>query len=591
MEKLKLNWNLDELEGDFEKERKDILDHVENFSKKWKNRGDYLENPGILKSALDEYGEVSSKISGKEYYYFWLKNKLDQNNSEIKARFLDTENFSKNIENEISFFVLNISKIPIEKQNEFLSYEGLEEYRNFIRRIFETAKYKLSEKEEKIMNLKSTGSYSMWKNMLSSFLSNEEVEVLDENEEVSTKNFSELFGLICSKNKKVRDSAAKELNKIFEKHLDSAEAEINAVLLDKKINDELRYYERPDKSRHVSDDIESETVDSLIESVSEKFHLSKKFYELKSKLLGLEKLQYHERNVPYGEIKEEYNYEDSLELIYNTFKNLDEDFAYILRKFSEQGKIDVYPKKGKSSGAFCVCMSKYHPVYVLLNHTNKLSDVTTIAHEFGHAINDELMKKQNSLNFGTPLSTAEVASTFLEDFVIEELMKKADEETKLVLMMEKLNSDISSIMRQISCYIFEQELHKKFREKNYLSKKEIGTLFKKHMKNYMGDFVEQSEGSENWWVYWGHIRRYFYNYSYASGLIISKSLQKKVKENPKFIKEVKEFFSTGLSKPPKEIFLEMGIDISKKEFWQEGINEIENLLDKTEKLAKKLEKI
>jgi len=107
----------------------------------------------------------------------------------------------------------------------------------------------------------------------------------------------------------------------------------------------------------------------------------------------------------------------------------------------------------------------------------------------------------------------------------------------------------------------------------------------------MGKNVEQSEGSENWWVYWSHIRSYFYNYSYASGLLISKSMQNAVKKDKKFIKKVKGFLSAGTSKSPKDIFREMGIDISKKEFWNQGLDEVDSLLRETEKLARKLGKI
>ena len=157
--------------------------------------------------------------------------------------------------------------------------------------------------------------------------------------------------------------------------------------------------------------------------------------------------------------------------------------------------------------------------------------------------------------------------------------------------MTKLNSDVSTVFRQVACYKFEQDLHKDFREKGYLSKEEIGSLFQKNMAAYMGDAVEQSEGSENWWVYWSHIRRFFYVYSYASGLLISKSLQKSVRDNPEFINEVKEFLSTGLSDSPNNIFEKCRIDIADKSFWNTGINEVEELLDETEKLAKKLGKV
>jgi oligoendopeptidase F len=158
-------------------------------------------------------------------------------------------------------------------------------------------------------------------------------------------------------------------------------------------------------------------------------------------------------------------------------------------------------------------------------------------------------------------------------------------------MMMRLNDEVSTIFRQVACYRFEQELHDHFGQKGYLSKEEIGKLFQKHMASYMGDSVEQSPGSENWWVYWGHIRSFFYVYSYASGLLISKSLQNSVKKEPRFIEKVKEFLSAGLSDSPKNIFLRLGINITDKGFWNKGIEEVETLLSETIHLAVKLGKI
>jgi oligoendopeptidase F len=593
------DWNLkpffdDTNDPKIEEKRKEWSRKTEDFILKWKGRTDYLKDPKILKEALDDYEEWKRLFGAEadEFYYFWLKSQQDQNDSEIKARFNQVEEFSKKIENDMKFFTLNISKIPKKEQGKFLESPELKKYKHFLEKAFAQAKYNLSEKEEKIMNLKSIGAYSSWVKMLSGFLSKEERQVLDEKERESVKTFSDLLNLLESEKKEVRDTAAKAFNEILEKYADVAESEINAVLLDKKLDDELRGFQRPDKSRHIADDIDSKIIDSLIEAVSEKFSVSRRYYELKSKLLGIPKLEYHERNVKYGSLEKDYPYEDSLNLIHQVFNKLDKEFAEILESLNDNGNIDVYPKKDKKHGAFCVHFLKSQPTYLMLNHTNQLKDVLTIAHELGHAINSELMKeKQNSLNFDTTPATAEVASTFMEDFVLQELLKEADDQTRLVLLMQKLNDDISTIVRQIACYKFEQELHAQFREKGYLSKEEIGKLFQKHMEAYMGDYVEQSEGSENWWIHWSHIRTYFYNYSYASGLLISKALQTRVKSDPKFIESVKLFLSAGTSKSPKDIFLETGIDITKKEFWEEGLKEVENLLNEVETLAKKLGKI
>jgi len=592
-------WNLtrlfeNDVDPQIEEKRKFIEQKSYEFINKWKNRSDYLKEPSVLKRALDEYEAWNRDYGtdGDEGYYFMLRSQQDQTDPTLKARYNRIEEFGHKIQNDIQFFHLTIGKIPLEEQNQFLEYGGLKPYRHFLERLFTESRYMLSEPEERILNLKSPTSYFNWVKMTSGFLSKEERRVLSEDGKKSMKTFSEIMSLMNSKTKKVRDSAAKGFNHIMSTHVEVAEAELNSILANKKVDDELRTMDRPDLGRHVSDDIESEIVDSLLDAVSARFSLSSHYYELKARLMGVKKLKYHERNVEFGDVVKRYPFKKSVRIIERVLGNLDSEFLEIFMEFLNCGQIDVYPRKGKASGAFCAHHLISQPTFILINHTGKLYDVLTLAHELGHGINNELMrKKQNALNFGAPLSTAEVASTFLEDFVLQELLREADDELRLALMINKLNDDASTIFRQVACYRFEQDLHREFRQKGYLSKNEIGSLFCSHMSAYMGEFVEQSPGSENWWVYWGHIRSFFYVYSYASGLLISKSLQNSVKENPFFITKVKDFLSSGSSDSPSAIFKKLGIDIADKRFWEKGLNEIENLLHETTLLARKLGKL
>jgi oligoendopeptidase F len=592
-------WNLSTLflsddDPAIEKNRKTVEQKNYAFIKKWKGRKDYLKEPEVLRKALGEYEVLKRDFGtdGNAGYYFWLRTQIDRNNPELKAKYNKLEEFSRKIQNDIQFFELRIAKIPKSLQASFLRYQGLRKYRHFLERIFAEAKYLLSESEEKIMNLKSTTSYGNWVRMTSDFLAKEEARVLLEDGSLAVKTLPEISSLTNNKKKKVRDTAALALNAILDKHVDVAEVELNSILANKKVDDELRNISRPDLPRHISDDIESEVVDALIKSVSARFHVPAKYYRLKAKLLGVKRLRYHERNVDVGEMDIKYSYTDSIRLVQKVFERLDSTFAGIFTSFRENGQFDVHPRKGKGGGAFCVHHLITQPTYILLNHTDKLRDVLTLAHELGHGINNELIReKQHSLYFGTPTSTAEVASTFMEDFVLQEILRGSDDEVKFSLMIMKLNDEISTIFRQVACYTFEQELHDEFRKKGYLSKQDIGDIFRKNMAAYMGDYVEQSKGSENWWVYWSHIRYFFYVYSYASGLLISKSLQHSVKQDPGFISNVKEFLSAGLSDSPKNIFGKLGINIADKTFWDNGLDEIEKLLDETTALAKKLGKI
>jgi len=555
------------------------------FINRWKEQEDYLVDPIVLKTALNEYEDLMAKYSGggEVGFYFALRNCLNQNDPKLKAKDNKITDLTVKIGNELEFFTNRLSKVSDIKQKEFISSPYLKEYKHFLETLFLEAKHLLSESEEKVVNLMSGTAYSNWIKMTSDFLSKEER---------NGKSFSEIYNLIGDRKKAVRDSANKAFNEIISKHSDVAEAEINSILQSKKVNDELRGYKRPDTSRHISDDIDTKTIDALLFAVESRYDISKRYYRLKAGLFKVKKLKYHERNVDYGEIKKKFSFDESVQLAGKSLEKLDGDFYQIFTDMLRKGCIDVYPKKGKESSEFCINWLKEQPAYILLNHSGMISDVTTLTHEMGHAINDEMVKKkQNFLNMFTPVSTAEVASTFMQDFVLEELSKGITDKEKLTLSMIRLNDAVSSVIRQVACYKFELELHEKFRSQGYLSKQEIGSIFQKHMQSYMGEFVEQSKGSENWWIPWSHIRRFFYVYSYASGNLISQYMRNQIKKDPRYIDKVKEFLSAGSSCAPKEIFARLGINIEDKNFWLEGLKEIDELLTKTERLAKKLKKI
>jgi len=564
------------------------------FAAKWRGRTDYLTDPTGLLEALEEKEEIRRRYgsSGKPGYYFSLRSSQDLNDPSLRAKAALVSDVGKKNSNTTRFFSLALGKIPQAQQKKFLAAPELKKYHQYLRQLFLHSRYHLSESEEKIITLLGGPAWGRWSRMLTGFLAKEEREVLLEDGSRTTKNFSELSPLMKSQDKAVRDSAGAAANDILLANVEVAENELNAILETKKVDDELRGYIRPDQPRHLADMVDSQVVDTLVETVSARFAIAERFYQLKTKLLGLKKLEYHERGVEYGDLGGKFSYEQAVQIVDRALSGLDEEFGSIFRMFVAKQQIDVYPRSGKRGGAFCTFDRVTLPTYIMLNYTDTLQDVTTLAHEVGHGINDELIRQhQPPVYAGTPLSTAEVASTFMEDFVLSELSKKGDAERQLAIMVMKLNDDVSTIMRQIAAYKFERELHAEYRQRGYLSKKEIGEIFQKHMKAYMGSSVEQSPGSENWWVGWHHFRRPFYVYSYASGLLISKALQRSVKADHTFVTKVKDFLSAGLSDTPKNIFAKLGIDIEDAAFWNFGLDEIEAALDQAEKLAIKLGKI
>jgi len=604
MSQLNINnttWNLallipnqpkDHLENWFLEEQESLRSACQNFVNKWSNRTDYLTTPSVLREALDDYESWRKHYgtSGKQGFYVVLSLALDQNNTWLRAKESQLNEFSVNLENQVQFFTHRLSRLDSKTQNQLLQSPELAPYHHFLERLFSIGQHLLSEEEEKILNLKHYPAHAKWVQMLDGFLNQEERLLTSDDGEAKKYSFSEILNLTSHKKKSVRDAAVIVFNEILQNYAQIAENELNAVLYNKKIDDTLRNFPRPDTSRHLSDDVDSQMVDELIQTVSNRYVISHQFYELKAKLFRVPKLAYHERNVEYGNIDLTFSWSKTVNLVYDTLLSLDPTFAEIFANFLEKGQIDVFPKAGKDSGAFCAPSRTNLPIYVLLNHTNRLNDVRTLAHEMGHAINFELMKQENELNYDSSLFLAESCSTFIEDFVLERIIQDADEETKLAILMEKLNNDISTIFRQVAFYRFELDLHQSFRAHGYLSYQEIGKLFQKHMAKYMGDYVSQDPGSENWWIYVGHFRNFFYVYSYAAGLLVSKFLQNQVRQNQAFMEKIKTYYSTGTSKSPKEALSQMGITTDSK-LWNLGLDQIEAQLEQARWLAKKLNKI
>lgn len=589
--KIKTDWNLSPIFSGLDDPRlaeaeKRAITEVELFERHWRDRDDWLKNPVILKEALDHFTRLSEQFGcdTSRNYFFWLQSELDQNNPVIKAKLAKTQDQVQNLVNKLQFFPLRLGGVDANKQREFLTAPDLAIYRHWLEQLFAEHKYSLSEAEEKIVTLHSGPAFNNWIRLTENSLAKEERSVGGE-----AKSVAEIISLMNHPGKKLRDEAATVFNQILSDKLELAEAELNSILEYKKNQDQLRKVGRPDELRLSGDDIEPAIVDAMLKSVEDAYSIAHEYYALKAKLLGVKKLAYHERNLSVGETEKTYDFDQACQLTDKVFRNLDSEFASIFEGFLQNGQIDAFPKKGKGSGAFCAHELKILPTYILLNHTNQLRDVLTLAHEVGHGINNELMRKNcHALDFGSPTSTAEVASTLMEDFVLEELRQNASSAEQLNLLMAKLNDDVSSIFRQVAAYRFEQKLHQEFRQAGFLPAPRIGELFRAEMAAYLGDSIELSPGMENWWVYWSHFRRFFYVYSYASGLLISKNLQRKIRADKKFIGPVKTFLAAGSSASPKQLFLNLGLDISHPEFWTEALAQVRADLDLAKDLAAKL---
>ncbi len=554
------------------------------FEKKYNTKTDYMTNESALFTALVEYEKISDLPSHKGYRYLRMSQDLDSKNQKVRSRFTQLIQRSQKIGNLILFFELNLSKISETNQKVFLKSEKLSMYRYFLKKIFDESKHLLSLPEEKILNLKSLPSHGMWTDAVKKMRG--QLTVVHKKK---TLPVSEAFELIRGL---PTQAERKELyGKVLDQYISLAsisESEMNAIVTNKKINDELRGYAMPYDATIRIYENDRKTVLGLVETVTKNFGVSQRFYKVKKKMLGLKKMGYYDRSVSVGKTKKKISFDGAYQILHSVFSSLDSEFANILERFVKNGQVDVYPKVGKAGGAYCWGDHK-SPTFVFLNHTDTFDALMTFAHEMGHGIHTEFSKKQPVLYDGYSTATAEVASTLFEMFVFYDQFEKLSPEEQVVALHDKIQDDVQTVFRQIACFNFELDMHTTIREKNYMSKEELALCMNKHMKAYLGD-VTLDEKDGYFFIGWPHIRNFFYVYSYAFGQLASKALYAKYKENPKFMEKIKQFLSAGGSMSPEDIFKSIGVDVTKPDFFEKGIKTIEDDIVLLEKLISRKKK-
>ena len=575
-----LQWDLTLLyqskdDPQIEKDLKIYEEKRRAFAEKYKDRTDYLLDEDQLLAALTEYENLIDELNGGRplIYYHYLTS-IEAQNHQAHAELNRVTTKLTKAHNHLTFFPIKLGQIDHALQTKFLKAEKLKRYRFLLQQRFKLAKYDLKDSQEKILNLTDHTSYQMW------------VEGVEKSLNQKTVDFHGVDLPLSAAAQKIPELPDKERQDLHQKLLEKtgeveefAESEINAIVNYKQMDDELRGHNKPYQATMLNSDNDQETILNLVDLVTKNFDLAHQFYELKAKLLKKKQLSYADRSAKLDSFSTKYEFAEAKKIVNQTFANLDPQFEKILQKMLKNKQIDIYPRQGKVSGAFC-SSSTNNPTFVLLNHTDDFNSVTTFAHEMGHAIHSELSKQQPVIYQGYSTSTAETASTFFEQFVFDRLITDFDEKQKIVALHNKIQDDINTIFRQVALFNFELELHEAIKTSGFLSAQEIGHLLNKHTAAYLGPLFELTDLDGRFFILWSHIRYYFYTYTYAYGHLISKALVKKTKDKPEFVQKVKQFLSAGGSDTPKNIFAGIGIDISQPEFFKAGLEEIRGDVEK-----------
>lgn len=524
-----------------------------------------------IESVMREYEGICEGLARIATYTFLLFAK-DTKNGATYAKY---ELIANEIQSIVVFFEVEFAKLDDKTAQKFIAKST--HYKYYLSKIFAQKKHALSKDEEKIILKLSPVGANAFSRLFDEHISKMRF-VLDS----QVLNEEEILSKLHDKSRAVRKKAQKAMTKNLKKSAHILSYIINIIKKDIAICCDLRGYEKPESFRHIDNQISQKSVDSMINIVESNFELVHRYYRLKSLLLGIKKLKDFDRYAPLDfEKNGAIPYAQAKDLVLQTYADFSPTFGKIAQNAFKNGWVDSHPCNDKRGGAFSHGATPQSHPFVLLNYTGGRRDIFTIAHEFGHAIHQELSKSVGYLNMDTPLTTAETASVFGEMLLFDKMKQKLRGKELTALYAGKIEDIFSTLFRQVVMTNFERRIHA---ESDELSIEKLSEIWQSENAKMFGDSLKLTKNYALWWSYIPHfIHSPFYCYAYSYGQLLSLALFGLYKNDKKdFVPKYTEFLSAGGSKSPKDLVKIFGFDIEDTAFWKFGINEVKKLLSEFE---------
>jgi len=548
------------------------------FAERYAGRVGELDGPG-LEEAVRELAAISELV-GKAGSYAHLDFSVDTADPKRGALVAKVTERGTAIETQLVFFELEWAAVDDARADELLEHPGLDFARHHLHTARRHRPHLLSEAEEKLLAEKAQTGRGAWSRLFSELMA--QVKVGDESLEIALSR-------LMSPDREVRRSTAEAITEALQPGLRTRAFIVNTLALDKAVDDRLRRYPSWISARNLSNEASDESVEALVQAVVGRYDLARRWYRLKAKLLGIDRLADYDRMAALAQDETRVGWSEARELVQDTYASFSPELGDLVGEFFEQRWIDAPVREHKRGGAFCAyTVPSVHP-YVLLNWTSRRRDVLTLAHELGHGVHAALARPQGVLQQGTPLTLAETASVFGEELVFGRLLDAAgDAESRLVLLAEAIEGQIATVFRQIAMNRYEHALHTARRSEGELSVDRIGEIWHTAQVDMFGDAVEVTEGYRTWWSYVPHfISTPGYVYAYAYGQLLALSVYRRYEEEGEgFVPAYLDLLRAGGSKSPEELGRMVGVDLADPGFWESGLDLVERQLEAAEEAAR-----
>jgi oligoendopeptidase F len=531
--------------------------------------------------------EQIARLVNHIYYFAALWFTEDTQNQAAQNLQARVDQFNAETQNRMLFFSLWWKDLDDENAARLMQDSGdycywLEEMRHF-------KPHTLSEPEEKIVNIKDvTGVYA--NHTLYDAITNRYVFKIAVDGEERELTRGELMVYVRHHDPALRAAAYQEQYRVY-----GNDAPILGMMYQNLVRDwrneqiDLRHFASPISARNLTNDIPDDVVDTLLEVTKRNTGIFQRFFRLKARWLGMERLRRYDVYAPVVKSDKPYEYAEAAGIVLDSFERFHPRLAMLARRVFEEGHLDSEVRKGKRGGAFCATASPDLTPWVLVNYQGKADDVATLAHELGHAIHAMLASDHTFFTFHSSLPLAETASTFGEMMMVDRLLEEeTDEDVRRDLLFRQVDDAYATIMRQVYFALFERQAHEMTHAGSTVD--EMAQAYLENLEEQFGDAVELSDEFRWEWVSIPHIYQVpFYVYAYAFGQLLVFSLYQQYKaEGEAFKPRYLKILSAGGSDAPARILSEAGIDIRKAEFWQGGFDVISDLIGQLEALPVKV---
>jgi len=579
-------WNLGELFPAFESpELQGAFDNVEEEVASFEGVRNKL-NPDIDTETFLQVvhaSETTTRTVNKIYAFTGLSFSSDTQDQTAQSYMARVQQFAAEMQNRTLFFSLWWKELDDANAERLMSASG--DYRYYLEEIRNFKPHTLSEAEEKIINIKDvTGGGAL--TTLYDAITNRYIFKLEVDGEVKELTRGQLAAYVQGPDADLREKAYQELYRVY-----GADGPILGQMYQTRARDwhnenlGLRKFNKAMSVRNLQNNVPDEAVDALLEVTRKNAKVFHRYFKIKAKLLGINKLRRYDIYAPVVNSDKKFDYNDATKMVFDSFRAFDPKLGEMAQRVFDQEHVDGEVRKGKRDGAFCWSVLPDMTPYVLLNYQERARDVATMAHELGHAIHAMLASHHSTFTFHSSLPLAETASTFGEMMLTDKLLsEEKDESVRRDILFKQMDDAFATILRQVYFALFERDAHKKIQEN--ASVDEISALYMENLKEQFGDAVEISDEFKWEWVSIPHIYHTpFYVYAYAFGQLLVFSLYQQFKaEGDSFKPKYLKILSAGGSEAPEKILAEAGVDIRSAKFWQGGFDVLNRMVNELEKL-------